>query len=355
MFHLLALLPVVAATVQESGPPAPPAAHAAPAVAPTTDAGPGYKVMQTFAVGGEGGWDYLSVDAEARRLYVPRSNRVLVLDADTGARVGEITDTAGVHGVALAASLGRGFTSNGRADTATVFDLKTLKVLETVKTGKNPDALLFEPMHERVYIGNGRSNDVTVIDAEELTVLGTVPVGGKPEAMVADAKGNVFVNSESTSEIVRIEATKLVVDKRYALAPGTDPTGLAFDAEHGTLFAACSNEYLVVVDAAAGKVLTSAKIGRRTDGAAFDPSSGFAFSSNGEGTISVVATTGDKPFTVVQTLPTAAGARTIALDTKTHHLYLPTAEYEAAQPADGGQRRRPAMKPDSFKIIVVGR
>ena len=345
------MLPVLTLSLQESKAPSPAAATSAQPAA--TD--PGYKVLQTFAVGGEGGWDYVTVDADPRRLYVPRSNRVLVLDADSGAKVGEIADTAGVHGVAIAAPLGRGFTSNGRADTATVFDLKTWKVLETIKTGKNPDALLFEPLHKRVYIGNGRSNDVTVIDADKLVVLGTVPVGGKPEALVADASGNVFVNVESTSEIARIDPSMLAVDKRYALAPGTDPTGLALDVAHGMLFAACSNDHLVVVDATSGKVLASPTIGKRTDGAAFDASAGLAFTSNGEGTLSIVATTGDKPFTVVQTLPTLAGARTVVLDAKTHHLYLPTAEFEAAQPAAGGERRRPAMKADSFKILVVGR
>ncbi len=340
---LLALL----VTPQDPTPAAPPPAPSAPLA-----------VLRAFPVGGEGGWDYVSIDSEARRLYVPRATHVLVLDADSGKQVGEIVDTAGVHGVAVAAALGLGFTSNGRADTCTVFELKTGNALQTIATGKNPDALVFEPVTKCVYIGNGRSGDVSVISAEKREVVATIPVGGKPEAIVTDGKGKVFVNVEDKSEIVRIDAVKNEVELHMALAPGEEPTGLAIDVDHHTLFAACSNEQLVVVDAASGKVLATPKIGKHTDGAAFDEKTGYALSANGDGTISVVATRGEQPFTVVQTLATAVGARTLVLDGKTRQVYLPTAEYEAA-PADAaaggrGGRQRRAMKPDSFRIVVVG-
>jgi len=331
-----------------------PASPAAPA-AKTAAAAPTWKILRTFAVGGDGGWDYVTIDSEARRLYVPRATRVLVLDADTGKPVGEIADTAGVHGVALAPEFGCGFTSNGRADTCTVFDLKDGKVQKTIATGKNPDALTFEPTTKCIYIGNGRSNDVTVIAADKLEVIATIPIGGKPEAMAVDGKGKVFVNVEDKSEVVRIDAKKNAVEQHLPLAPGAEPTGLAIDAEHHLLFAACSNEKMVVLDAETGKVLASPTIGKRTDGAAFDAVSGCAISANGDGTLSVVATRGEQPFTVVQMLPTAPGARTLVLDPKTRQLYLPTAEFETA-PADAsaGRRGRRAIKADSFRIVVVG-
>jgi DNA-binding beta-propeller fold protein YncE len=303
---VLSLLAVVPQNPKPDAPAAPPAA-AKTATEATT-----WKVLRTFAVGGDGGWDYVAIDSEARRLYVPRANRVLVLDADTGKQTGEIADTAGVHGVALAPQFGRGFTSNGRADTCTVFDLKDGKVQKTIATGKNPDAL------------------------------------------VVDGNGKVFVNVEDKSEVVRIDAGKNAVEQHLPLAPGAEPTGLAIDAEHHLLFAACSNEKMVVLDAETGKVLASPAIGKRTDGAAFDVVSGCAISANGEGTLSVIATRGNQPFTVVQTLPTAPGARTLVLDPKSRQLYLPTADFETAPADASASRRGRRVKADSFRIVVVG-
>lgn len=348
MLHLLFVCSLLVPIPQNPATPAP-AAPAEPA------AKNHYQVEKTFAIGEDGGWDYVTVDHAANRLYVPRGNRVLVLDAETGKKVGELKDTAGVHGVILATGFGKGFSSNGRANNATVFDLKTLAVEKTIATGTNPDALLFEPKRGRVYIGNGRSNDVTVIDVAKLEVLGTIAVGGKPEAMVCDADGTVYVNVEDKSEIVRLDAEKLTADQHWSLAPGEEPTGLAIDVANHTLFAACSNETMVVLDAKTGKVLATPKIGKRTDGAMFDAVAGYAISANGEGTLSIVSTRGEHPFTVIETIATAAGARTLTLDPVSRRLYLPTAEYEAAQPAaSGGERRRPAMKAGSFKIVVVG-
>lgn len=334
--------------VQEPAKPAP-----VPAVAIAPAAPAALHVLRSFPIGGDGGWDYVTIDSEHRRLYVPHATHVVVLDADTGKPLGDLPDTAGVHGVALAPDLGKGFASNGRADTVTVFDPASLAVLKTIPTGKNPDALAYEPTTKCVYIGDGRSNYVTVLSAEKLAVVATIPVGGKPEAVVVDGKGKVWVNVEDKSEVVGIDAKTNTVEHHFPLAPGEEPSGLAIDVEHGRLFAVCSNETMVVVDAATGKVLASPKIGAGVDAAAFDPATGRVFASNGAGTVSVVATTGAAPFTVVQTVPTAPGARTLCFDPKTGCLYLPCAEYEAAGAAAGG-KKRPPMKKDSFRVLVVG-
>jgi YVTN family beta-propeller protein len=345
-----------AALIQPATKPAPPAP--ATTKAPAAAASGPYHVIKTLQVGGEGAWDYVSIDPDTGRLYVPRSTRVIVLDTQSGNQVGEIADTAGVHGVALAAALGKGFTSNGKSDNVTVFDLKTLKVIQTVNAGKNPDAILYEPVTKRVFAFNGRSNDATVIGAEDLTVAGTIPLGGKPEFAVADGEGKVFVNVEDTSELVRIDAKTMKVEERFSLAPGSEPSGLAIDPAHHRLFSVCHNEMMVVVDAQSGKVLGTPAIGKGVDGAGFDAGGGFALSSNGEGTITVVSTTGDHTFTPVQTLTTAPGARTMVVDPKTRHIYLPTAEFLPPPPTPEGEqagaRRRPAMKPGSFRIVVVG-
>lgn len=357
--HLL--FPLIAAPLALSLAPAPEMqtypGSTSPSRTPSAQAAAGpYHVIATFEVGGDGRWDYLVVDPDARRLYVPRSTRVMVLDADSGSVLGEIPDTAGVHGVALAPQLGKGFTSNGGADSVTVFDLKTLKVIQTVKTGKNPDAIAFEPKTKRIFAFNGRSSDATVINADDLTVAGTIALGGKPEFAAIDGAGKLFVNIEDTSELVRIDAQTMKVEKRFPLAPGEEPSGLAIDPAHHRLFSACANQKMVITDSETGKVLASPPIGKGVDGAAFDAASGNAMSSNGEGTVSVIATNdGEKQFTVIQTLTTAQGARTMTIDPKTRHIYLPTADFEAppASRPEGG-RSRPAMKPGTFRIIVAG-
>jgi DNA-binding beta-propeller fold protein YncE len=324
--------------------------NAPPATAP-------YRVLQTFHVGGDGAVECVTVDAKARRLYAPRGTRVTVLDADTGLAVGEIADTAGVRGVALATALGKGFTSNSKAGTTTVFDLEKGTPIATVKTDQRPGGLVCDAGRQRVYIGNTGGDNVTVIAADKLEVVGTIALGGKPEALVTDADGTVFVNLQDTSEIVAIDPTKLAVDRRFKVAPGKGPAGLAIDPEHHRLFAACHNGQMVVLDARSGNVLATAAIGKPGGGVAFDAEPGYVLCANGDGTLTVVATKGDKPFTVVQTLTTAPGARTLALDTKTHRVYLPAAEFaDAGASAENGEggRRRPAAKPGSFKILVVG-
>ena len=230
--------------------------------------------VHKIAVGGEGGWDYLSVDTDARRLYVSRGDRVVVLDLDTEAVVGELANTPGVHGVAVAPEFGKGFTSNGRDSTVTVFDLKTLKPTGSVKASGVPDAILYDPASKRVFTFNHRTDDTTAIDAESATVVGTMPCGGEPEAAVADGKGHIFVNVRSKSEIAEFDAKTLKVLNRYPLAPGTRPNGLAIDAKSRRLFSTCGNQKMVVLDADKGTVVAALDIGRGSDGCMFDPGEG---------------------------------------------------------------------------------
>jgi DNA-binding beta-propeller fold protein YncE len=344
-------LPALAQPPQSRPAPSAPAVRAAPTTPAAPEAPGPYHTIKTWSVGGDGGWDIVTVDPDASRLYLPRGTRVMVLDTTSGQQVGVIEDTAGVHGVAIAPALGRGFTSNGRANTSTVFDLKTLKSLGTVKTGTNPDMILFEPTTKQVFAFNGRSKDATVFNAETLEVTGTVPLGGKPEFAADDGHGHIFVNLEDTGEAARLNAETRTVEKRWPLAPGTEPTGLALDAEHHRLFSACGNEMMVITDTETGAVLATPKIGKGPDGAAFDPVGGFALTSNGDGTLTVIGTRGDTPFQVVQTLTTAPRARTMALDPGARRVYLPTAEFE---PPKEGATGRPTMKPGTFKILVVG-
>jgi YVTN family beta-propeller protein len=315
-----------------------------------------YTLEKTVKLGGEGGWDYLTVDDAARRVYVSRSTHVMVLDADTLQVVGDIPDTSGVHGIAIVAELGKGFTSNGRANTLTVFDTRTLKATAEVKAGANPDAILYDHFTRRVFAFNGRSGDVTVVDAKTDAVLATIPIGGKLEFGQTDGKGQVFVNVEDKSEIVALDAKQMKVLARWSIRPCEEPSGLALDAAHRRLFSVCGNKLMAVVDADTGKVVTTLPIGAGSDGAAFDPASQNAFSSNGEGTLTVVHESAPDKFEVVQTVKTQRSARTITLDPKTHSLLLPAAEFgPAPAPTAEQPRPRPTLVPGSFALVVVSR
>jgi len=311
----------------------------------------GYHVIKTIPVGGEGGWDYIYVDSDARRVYVSRGTHVMVLDADTYAVVGDIPDTQGVHGVAIASDLGRGFTSNGRANNVTIFDLKTLKSLGTVATGTNPDAILYEPVTKRVFAFNGRSKDATAINGADGTIVGTIALGGKPEFAVADGRGNVYLNIEDTSELVHLDAKDLKVLHRWPEAPCKEASGLAMDLKNRRLFAGCDNKMMAVIDADSGKVIATPPIGEGVDANGFDPVTQLAFASNGEGTLTVVHQDSPEKYTVVENVPTKKSARTMGLDLKTHNIFLPAADFDA--PAAG--ERRGKMKPGSFVILVVGK
>src|SRR5215468_4868288 len=254
----------------------------------------GYHIVGEIAIGGEGGWDYLTVDSAARRLYVSHATRVVVVDLDANTVVGDIPDTPGVHGIAIAPELNRGFISNGRGNNVTIFDLKTLKAIGSAATGENPDSIRYDATSGRVFAFNGRSKSATAIDAKSGAVAATIPLPGKPEFSVADGKGKVYVNIEDTHEIVEIDAAKAAVTKKYSLSPCEDPSGLAIDAKNRRLFSVCSNRVMAVSDPDAGKVIATPPIGGGSDGAAFDSGTGYAFSSNGDGTLTVVAQTAGK-------------------------------------------------------------
>ena len=316
----------------------------------------GYHLIKEVRLGGEGGWDYLTFDAKGKRLFISRSTHVMVVDADTFAVVGDIPDTQGVHGIALVEDLGKGYTSNGRANTVTVFDLKTLKVLKQVPVGQNPDAIIYDPASKRVFTMNGRSNDATAIDAATDTVAGTVALDGRPEFAVSDERGHVFVNLEDKSSVAEFDPKKLSVLARWPIAPGEEPSGLAIDRRHARLFSTGANKTLVVLDALTGKVVATLPIGGGVDAAGFDPETGLAFSSNGEGTLTVIREDSPDKFTVLENVATRRGARTMALDPKTHRVFLVTAEFgPPPAPTPERPRPRPSVVPGSFTLLILGR
>jgi len=309
----------------------------------------GYHILNEIKIGGEGGWDYLTVDSAAQRLYVSHATRVVVVDLATGKVVGDIPDTPGVHGIALAPKLNKGFISNGRGNNVTIFDLKTLKATGTVPTGENPDDITFEPVSGRVLAFNGRSRSVTIMDAAAGKAISTIALPGKPEFAVSDGRGKVYDNIEDTNEVVEIDAATAKVTKKYTLTGCEGPSGLAMDTKARRLFSVCGNRVMAVSDPDKGTVIATPAIGAGPDGVVFDPSNGYAMSSNGDGTLTIVQQAGGK-YEVLENIATERGARTIAIDEKTHRVYLPTAT--AGQAAAGG--RAPYL-PDSFKILVVGK
>ena len=315
-------------------------------------AGPsGYHLIKSIPMGGDTGWDYLLVDSRARRVYVSRGTHVAVLDADTFAGAGDIPDTQGVHGIAIASDLGRGFTSNGRANTATIFDLKTLQMLGTVNTGKNPDAIVYDAVTKLVFTLNGASKDATAFNAADGTVLGTLPLGGKPEFAAADGKGNIYVNIEDTSELVQIDAMQLKELHRWPLKPGEGPTGLSMDLANRRLFSTCDGKIMPVMDADSGKIVTTIQIGDGPDATAFDPETHLVFASNGEGVLTVAHEDSPDSYSVVENVPTKKSARTMALDLKTHNIFLPAADFDPPAPGE----RRGKMKPGSLVLLVMGK
>jgi DNA-binding beta-propeller fold protein YncE len=310
---------------------------------------PGYHLVKTLPIGGDTGWDYATVDAKNRRVYISHGTHVVVLDADSFATVGDITGLQGIHGIAIADDLGRGFISDGRANNVVVFDLKSLKTLATVPAGTNPDAIIYDAATQRVFAFNGRSKDATVINAADNSVAGTIPLAAKPEFGAADGRGSVYVNAEDTSEILHLDSKNLKVLQRWPLKPCESPSGLAMDTQSRRLFAGCDNKMVAVVDADSGKVVATPPIGEGVDANAFDPGTRDVFSSNGEGTLTVIHEDSPDKYTVVENVPTKRSARTMALDTKTHHIFLAAADFDP--PAPGERRGKP--KPGSFVVLVV--
>jgi DNA-binding beta-propeller fold protein YncE len=317
----------------------------------------GYKLLKTVPVPGDGGWDYVSVDEAGRRVYVSHGTQVEVLDADSYELKGTIPDTPGVHGVALAPDLGRGFTSNGRGNNVTIFDLKSLARLGQVPTGKNPDAIFYDPDTRHVFACNGGSNSATILDAAKGTVVGTLDLGGRPETGVADGAGLAFINLEDKSELLKIDTRNLKVLERWPLAPGKTPTGLALDRRHHRLFVGCRgggtgpNGVMAVVNADTGKVTTTVPIGQGVDATEFDPETGLAFCSCRDGTVAIIHQNAPDDYRVVETLKTRPGSKTMALDRKTHRLFIPGAEFKAGDKPQA----RPAQVPGSFVVLVYGK
>ena len=297
----------------------------------------GYHIIKKIPIPGQGGWDYLIVDEAARRLYVSHGTQVEVLDVDSGTVVGKIPNTLGVHGIALAPELGRGFVSDGQTSTVTIFDLKSLQTIGQAPTGKKPDGIIYDSATSQVFAFNGGSNSATVISAADGKVAGTVNLGGGPEFAAADGKGYVFDNLEDESQIVEINSRKLAVEQRWPVAPCQSPSSMAMDIPNRRIFIGCRSKVMAVVDADSGKVITTAPIGDHVDATAFDADSRLIFNSNGEGTITVIHQDTPDKYSVVETVKTVPRAKTMALDRKTHQLFLSTAE--------GGQ----------FEILVVGK
>ena len=313
-----------------------------------------YHLLKEIPVGGEGGWDYLSIDEIGRRLYVSHATKVVVIDIDKNAVAGEIADTPGIHGLAPAPELQRGFTSNGRENKCSVVDLKTLQTITKLDTGEGPDGMLYDPGQQEAYMFNGRGQSATVIDAKAAKVSATIPLGGRPESAAVDPQGGrVYDNLENKNEVIAIDTKAHKVVDRWSIAPGEEPAGLAIDVAHHRLFVGCHNKLMLMVDNTNGKVVGSVPIGEGVDFSAFDPGTQLAFSSCGEGTVTIAHEDSPDKLTVVQTLTTERGARTMALDPKTHRIYLASAKFEApAAGATGGGRERRRMVPDSFKILV---
>jgi YVTN family beta-propeller protein len=307
-----------------------------------------YKVVKTYHIASSGGWDYIAVNNN--KLYVSHGTQVNILDEKTGDSIGIIPNTAGVHGIAFINEMHRGYTSNGRGNNVTVFDLATNAVITQIATGENPDAIFYEPFSKKIITCNGRSKNLSVIDPTNNKVVATIDVGGKPETAVSDGKGKVFVNIEDKNEIASVNIKNFKVLNRWPVS-AEGPTGLAFDNKTNRLFAGCDN-FLIVLDAASGKIVDKLPIGEGCDGVAFDNERKMIFTSNGEGNITAIKENSANEFKVNQTIPTKARARTITIDPNTHTLFLPTAEFEPLD-ANAPKGTRPAMVPGTFQVLVV--
>jgi YVTN family beta-propeller protein len=312
-----------------------------------------YSVAEKWALGGDGGWDYPSVDPGAHLLYLSRATHVAVVDTTTGKIAGDIADTPGVHGIALAPDIGRGFISAGKANQVKVFDLRTRGLVASIAVGSKPDAILYDPHSRRVVAFNGHSDSASVIDSATNKVVATIALGGGPEFARSDGAGHVYVNLEDKNELAAIDMESLTVTARWAL-PGCDgPSGLALDLAHHLSFSVCSNAKMAILDTQSGKGIATLPIGNGVDGAEFDPDSQNAFSSNGDGTVTVVHESDPEHFAVIQTLITAKGARTIALDPNSHRLYLPTASFGPMSSAAADEHPKPPILPNTFVVLVV--
>jgi len=315
-----------------------------------------YQFVKAIPIGGEGGWDILTVDPTANRLYLSHASKVVVVDLAKSAVIGEISDTPGVHAFVAVPELQRGFSSNGKEAKSSVVDLTKLQTVSKIDTGASPDAIVYEPNHREVYVFNHTGNSCTVIDGKSASVITTIQLGGSPEfAAVDEAAGRIYCNIEDKSEVAVIDSSKHQVVARWPLAPGEEPSGIALDARHHRLFAGCHNKMMVMLDTETGKVITTVPIGAGVDGCAFDETAQLAFASCGEGTTTIAKEETPEKLSVVQTLKTERGARTMALDPKTHRIYLPSAQFRPPpSPSPGASPARPTIVPNTLKLLVYG-
>jgi YVTN family beta-propeller protein len=315
-----------------------------------------YQFITEIPIGGEGGWDILTIDSAASRLYLSHATKVVVVDLRKNAVIGGIADTPGVHGFVAIPEIQRGFSSNGKESKSSVVDLTTLKTVSKINTGPNPDAIVYEPRHGEIYVFNHTGNSVTVINAKAATVSATIPLGGNPEFAVVDENaGRIYCNIEDKSEVAVIDVDKHEVVAHWSLAPGEEPSGIALDAKHHRLFSGCHNKMMVMLDTESGKVVGTVPIGAGVDGCAFDDATQLAFASCGDGTTTIAREEGPDKLTVIQTLNTERGARTIAIDPKTHRIYLPSAQFQPLpSPSPGMSPGRPSVVPNTLKLLVYG-
>jgi DNA-binding beta-propeller fold protein YncE len=350
-FTALRTVPIVVYALLQTAAAAAPAADTSPIPAPV------YTVSRSWPLAGTGGWDYLALEASGARLFISRGDHVDVVETVSGKLAGAVPNTAGVHGIAFAPALKRGFTSNGRADTVSVFELDTLRIIrEVAVSGKKPDAILYEPRQNHIITANGESANLSVLDAATLQAVATVALPGPPEFMATDAAGTVYVNIETDpGKLVAVDGKSLAVKATWPLPGCSNPTGLALDAVHRRLFSVCENQVMAVTDSASGKQAARVVIGRGPDAAAFDSQLGLVFSSNGlDGTLTVIHQESADEYRVLATVTTQVSARTMALDPATHRIYLAAAKLGAAPPATAEQPHpRPSIVPNSFSILVA--
>jgi YVTN family beta-propeller protein len=308
-------------------------------------------LLHTFKIASTGGWDYLAVQPNSNKLFISHGTQVNIIDKTNGDSLGVINGTTGVHGIAFAPSLHKGYTSNGKINSVTIFDLNTDSILQQLPVGENPDAIFLEPYSNKIITCNGRSKNLTIIDPTTDKVMSTIEVGGKPETAVSNNNGKLFVNIEDKNEIVVINTSNFTVEQHWKIFPGEAPTGLSIDNKLNRLFAACSdNKLLMVLDATNGHIIDSIPIGAGCDGNAFDAKDNLIYTANGEGTITIIKQHTKNKYTVLATIATEKGARTIAMDATTNKLYLPTATFEEKLPTE----KRAKIKPNTFKIMVFG-
>lgn len=317
----------------------------------------GIKLIKKTVIGGDGGWDYVTVSSEDRRIYLSHGDQVEVLNVDTHEKIGVIPNTKGVHGICAIPKLGKGYITNGNSNNVTVFNIKTLKTITLIPAGENPDALMYDAFSNRVFIFNNDSKDITVIDAKTDKVIKTFGIGGNPEAGVSNEKGIIYVNLEDANQIVAFDSKTFAIKNRISILPGEHPTGIVYDKNTQRLFSACRKvQLMMIIDATKGKVIGQLPIGKGVDGAAFNDFDKTAISCNGEGTLTVVKELSPQKFEIIDTIKTEPGARTISIDEKTKHLFTVTAKFGASpSPTKENPNPRPSILPNTFMLLEYGK